>query len=166
MTGAPFNLADWALRHHVSAEAVAELRLAAGASLPLPQVGDRPSAQPSEAWAQSAVRLEAPHKAVTLWRNNVGVLKDERNVPVRYGLANDSKQLNEVLKSGDLIGWRSVTIEPQHVGRVLAQFVSRECKRPGWTYRGDAREEAQQRWATMVLAAGGDACFTTGPGSL
>jgi len=162
----PFNLADWATRHHVSDAAIAELRLAAGAGLPLPEVGALPSTQPSEAWAQSAVRLEAPHKSVTLWRNNVGVLKDDRGVPVRYGLANDSPQLNANLKSGDLIGWRGVLIMPQHVGRTIAQFVSRECKRPGWTYRGDAREEAQQRWNMLVLAAGGDACFTTGPGTL
>lgn len=120
----------------------------------------------SEAYAQSLVRLEAPTRGVTLWRNNVGVLLDASGRPVRFGLANESPALNARLKSSDLIGWRSVKITPADVGRTLAQFVARECKAPGWTYRGDARETAQKAWLDLVNAAGGDALFTTGPGTL
>ncbi len=120
----------------------------------------------SEAYAQFQVRLEAPTKGVTLWRNNVGVLTDINGRPVRFGLANDSKQLNEALKSSDLIGWRPVLITPGHVGRTLAQFVSRECKAPGWTYTGTDRERAQKAWLDLVAAAGGDSAFATGPGTL
>jgi hypothetical protein len=120
----------------------------------------------SEAYAQSQVRLEAPTKGVTLFRNNVGVLTDINGRPVRFGLANDSKQLNEVLKSSDLIGWRPVLITPEHVGRTLAQFVSRECKAPGWKYTGTDRERAQKAWLDLVAAAGGDSAFATGPGTL
>lgn len=120
----------------------------------------------TEALVQSQVRLEAGRKGVKLWRNNVGVLVDERGRPVRYGLANDSKQLNAVVKSGDLIGWRPVLITPSHVGLMIAQFVSRECKRPGWKFRGDEHELAQLKWAETITMDGGDAAFCTGEGTL
>lgn len=120
----------------------------------------------SEAYAQSLVRQEAADKGLHLWRNNVGVLKDERGRPVRFGLANESKQINEVLKSSDLIGWRPVLITPDMVGRTIAQFVSRECKPPGWKYTGNAHEAAQLAWLHLVSQGGGDAAFATGPGTL
>lgn len=119
-----------------------------------------------EAHAQSLIRLEAPACGVTLWRNNVGALTDASGRVVRFGLANDSAQLNAVLKSSDLIGWRSVVITPDMVGRTIAQVVARECKAPGWTYRGTPRETAQKAWLDLIAAAGGDACFATGPGTL
>lgn len=126
----------------------------------------------SEAYVQSLVRLEAPGKGVRLWRNNVGVLLDANGRPVRYGLANDSRALNEQLKSGDLIGWRRRLITPADVGYVIAQFVSRECKPVGWRPAppGESgrfrHEEAQRRWAELINADGGDACFVTGEGTL
>ena len=120
----------------------------------------------SEAWAQSLVRLEASEKGVKLFRNNVGVLKDETGRPVRYGLGNDSAKMNEVLKSADLIGLRPVLIEQRHVGHVLGQFVSREVKAPGWQYTGTGREVAQMAWCNLVNSCGGDAAFATGAGTL
>jgi len=120
----------------------------------------------SEAHAQSLVRLEAGQKGVHLWRNNVGVLVDQTGRPVRFGLANESHAINRVLKSSDLVGWRPVLIGPEHVGRLMAQFVSRECKPAGWTYKGDEHEKAQKAWLDLVTQAGGDAAFATGPGTL
>lgn len=132
----------------------------------------------SEAYVQSLVRLEAPGKGVKLWRNNVGVLLDANGRPVRYGLANDSRGLNQELKSGDLIGWRRRVITVADVvaagpgGLIIAEFVSRECKPVGWRPAppGDSErfrhEEAQRRWAALVNADGGDACFATGEGTL
>ncbi len=120
----------------------------------------------SEAEVQKRIRLEAPRKGVILWRNNVGVLRDERGVPIRFGLANDTKRLNESVKSGDLIGWRPIIITPAHVGHRIAQFVSRECKHEGWTYSGTEHEQAQLKWATAVITDGGDACFASGEGTL
>lgn len=158
------KLYQWAIRHHVSMEALNELAgifgLHGGHPLPEAVKGT------SEAAVQAAVRLEAPTKGVRLYRNNVGVLKDLTGRPVRYGLANDSKQLNEVLKSGDLIGWRPVLIEPAHVGTTIAQFVSRECKPVGWRYGDTEHERAQLAWAELVTVAGGDAAFCTGVGTL
>jgi hypothetical protein len=119
----------------------------------------------SEARVQSLVRLEAPRFGVTLWRNNVGVLVDTTGRPVRYGLANDSRQLNAKLKSGDLIGWRTVTVTPGMVGLKLAVFVSRECKPEGWRFTGSPHERAQQAWIDIINAAGGDAAFATSEGT-
>lgn len=133
-------------------------------SPPLPL--DAPGVGKSEAWAQNEIRLEASEKAVRLFRNNVGVLEDKKGRPVRYGLANDSAQLNHVIKSADLIGVRPVLIEPWHVGLIVGQFVSREVKAPGWQYTGAGREEAQLAWAQLINSCGGDASFATGRGTL
>lgn len=117
----------------------------------------------NEATVQSIVRLEASKLGWLLWRNNVGVLVDSRGVPVRYGLANDSKAVNANVKSGDLIGVRPVTITVDMVGSVIGQFVSIECKRPGWKPSAtDEHTAAQMRWAEIVLLAGGHAIFSTG----
>jgi len=154
-------LDQWAQRHGVSSAALDELRAAFGC---LPTFV--PQATGSEAAVQAQVRLEAARKGVKLWRNNVGVLKNEQGGYVRYGLANDSKRLNEAVKSGDLIGWRPLLITPAMVGTHIAQFVSRECKKAGWKYKGDAHEMAQLKWAQAVVADGGDAMFTSGEETL
>lgn len=157
------TIIHWAIRNRVSEQALSELRALMGIE---PEPMRNVPTGASEAAVQAQVRLEAARKGLKLWRNNVGVLRDERNVPVRYGLANDSKRLNETVKSGDLIGWRPVVITPAHVGSLIAQFTSRECKRPEWKYRGDDHERAQLRWIEVVTADGGDAAFCNAEGSL
>ena len=155
---------QWAARHGVTMTALQELSaifgMHGGHDLPATVKGT------SEAAVQAAVRLEAARKGVRLFRNNVGALIDSRGVPVRYGLANESKQVNEVMKSADLIGWRPLLIEQRHVGTVVAQFVSREVKAVGWRYTGADREPAQLAWAQLVTSGGGDAAFCTGVGTL
>ena len=151
----------WARKHRSPAEAMAELAALVGVG-PLPQHHDTGQ---DEAWVSRAVRLEAANLGITLMRNNVGVAFNESGQPVRFGLANDSAAMNKVLKSHDLIGFRPVKIEPQHVGMVIAQFVSRETKRPGWRYTGTAREQAQLKFLELVTAAGGDSAFSSGGGS-
>lgn len=116
----------------------------------------------NESSIQSHVRLNAAKKGWKLFRNNVGVLKDNRGVPVRFGLANDTKALNSIIKSGDLIGWRSVTITPDMIGTKIAQFVSIECKRSGWSESSSDRDIAQKKWADLINEAGGYAVITSG----
>lgn len=159
------QIIQWAIRNQVSQPALAELRQIFG--LESPQAFDA-AGKPglSEAGVQSEIRLEGARRGVKLWRNNVGVLEDRRGVPVRYGLANDSPQLNKVVKSADLIGWRPILITQEHVGSRIAQFISRECKKPGWRFTGDDHERAQLRWLEAVTADGGDAKFVSGVGSL
>ena len=118
----------------------------------------------SEAAIQSQVRVRASQIGMRLWRNNVGVLPHpDTGTPIRFGLANDSPQVNKVLKSGDLIGIRPFTIEQHHVGGVVGQFVSLECKRAGWRFSGTERERAQEAWAALVTSLGGLARFVSDP---
>lgn len=160
----PVSLGAWAAKWSVPPEALAELRGIAHAAAPQPGAD---KSEQSEAWAQSAIRLEAARKGIYLWRNNVGAFQDPNTERwVRFGLANDSAPVNKRLKSSDLIGLRPFVIQPEHVGRLFGQFVAREVKEPGWTYRGDEREAAQQTFIHLVQTNGGDAAFATGPGSL
>lgn len=153
------TLTQWAVRHGVSAEALAELT----GIVTDPQ--SAPTGQ-SEAAVQQLVRLEASRLGMRLFRNNVGACKDDTGRVIRYGLCNDSAQMNKAVKSSDLIGIRPVIITPDMVGHTIGQFVAREVKRPGWSYRGTDREVAQQAFGQLVLKLGGDFKFCTGEGSL
>lgn len=154
------NLTEWAARWGLPQQAIDEL-----ARLTTHEIDSEQYKEKTEAFSQSQVRLEAPHYGVHLWRNNVGAGKIETGGFVRWGLANDSKQLNEHLKSGDLIGGRRRLITNAMVGQTILQFTSRECKRPSWKYTGTPEELAQVAWATHINALGGDAKIVTGPGS-
>lgn len=108
----------------------------------------------SETAVQSSVRLEASKAGHRLFRNNVGVLRNDKGVPVRFGLCNDTKAMNEKFKSSDLIGFSKT-----------GKFIAREVKESGWIYTGTPREQAQLNFIELVNLHGGDACFVTGTGS-
>ena len=152
------NLHDWARKWGLSVECLRDLQITLGTYTP-PLAPEAPGVGKSEAWAQSALRIEASRKGVKLFRNNVGALADKTGRFVRYGLANDSAAQNEILKSGDLIGLRPTLI----AGHVYGIFVSREMKSPGWQYTGTEREVAQLNWINLINSCGGDAAFATGP---
>ena len=120
----------------------------------------------SESGVSSDIRLEASERGYRLWRNNVGAAYTSTGQFIRFGLANDSAQLNKVIKSADLIGIRPILITPAHVGMTIGQFISREVKHSTWKYTGTERERAQLAWAELVNSLGGDACFTIGRGTL
>lgn len=88
------TLNQWAIRHGITAQALYELESIFTGNIPAVTA----KTEQNEATVQSLVRLEASRKGCRLWRNNVGVLQDINGRPVRYGLANDSKQLNENFK--------------------------------------------------------------------
>ena len=86
-----------------------------------------------------------------MWRNNSGAFEDKNGRWVRYGLANDSKNLNEVLKSSDLIGFDDA-----------GAFTAAECKHERWEYNpNDPREVAQLNFIMLVRRGGGRAGFIT-----
>jgi len=117
------NLTQWAIKWGVPYQAIEDLRAEFG------MVSTEPSTAPegeSEAAVQTKIRLEASRKGCRVWRNNVGATMDENGNFIRYGLCNDSKQMNTVIKSSDLIGIRPVRIESTHVGQVIGQFPSQE----------------------------------------
>lgn len=121
----------------------------------------------SESAVMSAVRLEAAAKGILLMRNNVGVLRNQDGVPVRYGLMNETAAMNRSIKSSDLIGIRRVVITPDMVGKTIGQFIARECKHGGWELNPrDSHELAQWEFIRLVGSYGGDAAFTTGKGTL
>jgi len=156
-------LYQWAQRHNIPLTAIKELESLIG-------IIDRPGSPAtglSEAAVQQNLRLEGARKGIRLFRNNVGAFHDEDSGTfVRYGLANESEQVNKQIKSGDLIGIRPLTITPQMVGHVVGQFVSREAKPGDWRYSATEREQAQLRWIQLIISLGGDAAFATGEGTL
>lgn len=124
----------------------------------------------SEAAVQAECRVRCSELGLRMWRNNSGVLEDINGRPVRYGLANDSAQMNKRIKSHDLIGWwpRCVWYADNKDLPPVAQFVSIECKREDWfggypnvpdRKRFNEREEAQAVWLDMVRADGGISGF-------
>ena len=155
------TLDQWAADWHIAPAALADLYARMRLQAPAGVVA-APVKPGSEAGAQQRVRLQAAREGVVLWRNNVGAAQLADGSFIRWGLANDSSQLNERFKSADLVGIRPVLVGPEHVGRTLGVFVSREVKAPGWRYTATPRELAQKAWADLILAHGGDAAFTTG----
>lgn len=115
----------------------------------------------AESSVQAEIRLLASKKGWRLFRNNCGVLPDRNGRPVRFGLANDSRTMNQTYKSGDLIGIMPLVITPAHVGRTLGIFTSIECKHPDWTpSESDERYQAQCRWRDLINSLGGYAVIT------
>ena len=95
----------------------------------------------SEQQTQQQILLELTRGPVRLWRNNTGMLLDRQGRPVKFGLCKGSS---------DLIGLRSVTIGPEHVGQTLAVFVAVEVK----SAKGRTTAE-QGAFIEQVTAMGG-----------
>lgn len=151
------TLHDWARQWGVPTAALADLQQRLGGMAPT----GTPDASRSEAGVQSRVRLAAAQRGWHLWRNNVGAGHIDGGQFVRWGLANDSQGLNAVCKSADLVGVRPVVIGFEHVGTVIGQFVSLECKHSQWRWANTDHERAQRNWANVINAAGGYARFVT-----
>lgn len=158
------NLLQWAIKWGVPIEAVEDLRREYGLinTEPKPLIGE------SEGAVQTRIRLEASNKGLRIWRNNVGAY-DENNPPSpgsRWGLCNDNKEMNALIKSSDLIGVRPLLITQNHVGGIVGQFVAREVKAANWSYSGTKREGAQLNFLNLVAGLGGDAAFANSVGTL
>lgn len=117
----------------------------------------------SETAVQTDVRLAASRDGGRLWRNNSGVAQDlDTGQVVRFGMSNDSKEVNAKTKSSDLIGIMPITITQSMVGKKIGVMYCREVKREGWTYKGTPIEVAQKNFIDIVNSLGGNAGFTTG----
>lgn len=96
----------------------------------------------TESQLQSWIRLQSPNFNSLLMRNNSGVLvNSETGRPVRFGLANDSAQLNRKFKSADLIG---ITRKVCRCGEVFGVFTALEVKVPGWSFNPNNPVHAAQ----------------------
>ncbi len=123
----------------------------------------------SETVIQQQTRLECARNDLLIWRNNVGACLDNTGRMIRYGLGNDSAQLNAVIKSSDLIGITPVTAFLTSTGRWerLGVFTALEIKASGWRQQpSDERAIAQAKFHAIVREAGGFAGFVTVPGDI
>lgn len=153
---------EWAIRHSIPPAAVNELLATLGLSVQA--TTGTPVAMSSEAATQQMVRLRVAQRGGIAWRNNSGACQDETGRMIRYGLGNDSQQVNRIMKSSDLIGITPVLIQPGHVGHIIGVFTAYECKAPGWKYRQeDDRAAAQFNFGKKVMALGGIFQFVTNP---
>lgn len=102
------------------------------------------------------------------WRNNSGSYQDETGRWIRYGLANESKQENAIIKSSDLIGITPVWAYIEPGGwQWLGVFTALECKPSGWhMVPSDARALAQARFHDIVRSVGGYAGFVSDPADI
>lgn len=149
---------QWASDYGVPQSALDDLLVRLGALLYTP-TGDEVSGRESS--LQAAVRVAEGRLGNRMFRNNNGVAIDSRNIPIRYGLGNDSKKVINKIKSSDLIGIERVRVTPEMVGSIHGLFKSLEIKRPGWKWRGNAEEKAQLRWLIFVNLMGGRAKFVS-----
>ena len=99
------------------------------------------------------LRAAGSKRHVRLFRNQVGegyvgkALRDPEGV-----FLSDARHVRMGLfpGSGDLIGWRTLMVTPDMVGKLVAQFLSIEVKTPTGKLRPD-----QRNWADQINAAGG-----------
>lgn len=152
------TLNEWAIKHGVSHVALADLRAMMGVDTDVATVAAKAG---SEAQVQQLIRLEASRLGCRIWRSNTGALPDKTGRIVRFGLCNDSAELNKKIKGSDLIGIRPVVITPTHIGQTIGQFVAVEVKESIWKYSGTEREKAQLAFGNLVLSLGGAFCFAT-----
>lgn len=105
----------------------------------------------SESSIQKTIRL-AVGRVVVLFRNNSGKLPDLTGRWVSFGVGPEDGG------GSDLIGWQSVTITPDMIGKKVAIFVAIETK------AAEARTKkkrliAQSNFVQQVHKAGGRAGF-------
>lgn len=106
----------------------------------------------SEADVQARTIVLAAQIDIDLFRNNSGVAFNPNGQPVRFGLGNTSKKINEIFKTPDLIGLDSNGV-----------FVGAECKEPGWRFTGTKREIAQRNALNLFNRNGGFGMFVSDP---
>lgn len=84
----------------------------------------------------------------TLFRNNIGLAYYPDGSRVQYGLCPGS---------ADLVGWRTVRITEDMVGKDIAQFVGVEVKTPTGRLRKEQRnwlDRAKEAGALIIVARG------------
>lgn len=114
----------------------------------------------SENNVSSSVRLRAGELGHWLMRNNSGAFQDDTGRLIRFGLGNESKRLNDRIKSSDLIGIVPVKIEPSMVGKIIGVFTAAETKPENWKLLpSDKRGHAQQAFIEAIRERGGMATF-------
>ena len=92
---------------------------------------------------QTNIMLDIGRGLSRIWRNNVGVAFNKSGTVVRYGVGGTG--------GSDLLGFVSVVVTPEMVGRNVAIFTAIECKD-----KGRATPD-QLKFIEIVREAGGRA---------
>lgn len=95
-----------------------------------------------ESAIQIQVRLALSQAGSVVFRNNVGAYKTLEGRWIRYGVCNPG--------GSDLIGWTSIEVTPDMIGKRVAVFTAAETK----TSRGKTTG-AQQNFIDQIVKAGG-----------
>ena len=108
---------------------------------------ERKPRQKSDAISEADVNDDIRHwvkgqPMIELHRNNVGSIQLDNGGRLNYGVGGPG--------ASDWIGFRTVLITPEMIGRTVAQFVAIEAKRPG----KDATDH-QSDFLARIAAAGG-----------
>ena len=98
----------------------------------------------SEQAIQSAIMLAIGRGLSRVFRNNIGTAFHKDGSAVKYGICNPG--------GSDLIGWKSVEITPDMVGKTVAVFLAIECKN---TKKRVQPGSDQEKFINMVRKAGG-----------
>lgn len=147
------QLEDWARRWGIPHGALIELQWISVPQFDAAILRPGQDDAPSENAVSASLRVDAPKHGCVLMRNNSGVTPGDAKKgirPVRYGLGNDSKNLNAVMKSSDLLGLDS-----------RGRFLAVEAKPVGWRFKGTPREIGQRNFLDMVIRHGGVGTFAT-----
>lgn len=104
----------------------------------------------SEAALLRRLLIAGSARGARLFRNQVGHYVIAH--PNCLHCQRDGRRISSGMAVGspDLVGWQSVTITPDMVGRTVALFVGVEAKRPG----GGVVSEDQRRFLTALEQAG------------
>lgn len=94
-----------------------------------------------EGTLQSHIMVAQSQEGARVFRNNVGRFMDAVGRWVRFGLC---------VGSSDLIGWKSITITQEMVGKKVAVFLATEVKLPN----GKLTKQ-QEQFLSVVRQAGG-----------
>lgn len=110
----------------------------------------------SESKIMKDIQLKWSENGWRLWRNNVALGWVGKPTKLQSGdvLLSNPRPLHSGLcvGSSDLIGFKPLTIKPEHLGKTLAVFAAIECK----SKSGRISRE-QQYYLDMVSSCGGHA---------
>jgi hypothetical protein len=117
----------------------------------------------SEAEIQARILLAiGALPGVRVFRNHVGEAwhgKVLEHAPGRLLLAHPRRVTFGLTPgSHDIVGWRTVTVQPGDVGREIAQFIGMEVKTPA-----GAVADRQRRFHAVLTAAGGLSAVARSP---
>lgn len=115
------------------------------------------------------MRLSASSLGCRLFRNNSGAFYNDKGRFIRFGLGNESDELNSTFKFGDYIGVTPILITPDMVGKTVGVFTNYEVKPDGNLPKvlkramavPDSREAGQYRAINLVRDLGGIAWFVS-----